>query len=118
MSARVALRLLALGLVLVLVAAPAGAHAAKAGRATVGSVVAVGGSKNLTSAGARLGKGARLTLGQQLTMGRNLTATLRLVKPKGVGEKDLVDLRPAKGARFTVRLSRKGSVITVRIAPS
>jgi hypothetical protein len=78
----------------------------------------VGGSKKLNGGGTRLSRGAKLTLGEHLVMGKGLKATLRLVKPKGVGDKDLVDLSPAKGAKLDVRVSRSGSKITVTITPT
>jgi len=43
-----------------------------------------------------------VTLGEHLVMVNGLKATLHLVKPAGVGEPDLVDLGPAKGAKFNV----------------
>ncbi len=85
----------------------------------VGSVIAIGGSKKLTVNGKRLAKGTRLVLGQHLVMGRGVTATLRLVRPANVSAaRDLIDLRPVKGAKFTVKLSRKGTQVTVRITPA
>lgn len=96
---------------------PGAAPAAKSKAKTVGSVTALGGTKNLTIGGKRLAKGATLTLGQHLVMGKGVTATLRLKKPKGVGDRDLVDLRPAKGLKFTIKVSRVRGTITVKVAP-
>lgn len=121
MSRRALLSALASGLLVAGVAAPSAVEAAKPKPKpkVVGSVIAIGGSKKLTVNGTRLAKGTRLVLGQHLVMGKGLTATLQLVRPASVSSsRDLVDLRPVKGARFTVKLSRKGSRITVRITPA
>jgi hypothetical protein len=59
-----------------------------------------------------------LTLGERLVMGKGLKATLQLVKPKGAGNKDLVDLVTAKGAKLDVKVSRQGSKIIVVISPA
>ena len=107
-----------LGLVLSLVAVPAAVGVAKAKPKSVGTVIAVGGSKKLNGDGGRLGAGANLTLGEQLVMGKGLTATLQLTKPKGVGDEDLVDLSPAKGAKLDVSVSRQGTKIIVAISPT
>jgi hypothetical protein len=50
-------------------------------------------------------------------VGKRLTATLQLVKPKGVGSRELVDLRPAKGVKFDIKVSHKGPRIIVRTSP-
>lgn len=107
-----------LGLLLSLVAVPAAVGDAKAKPKSVGTVIAVGGSKKLKGDGGRLGDGANLTLGEQLVMGKGLRATLQLTKPKGAGDEDLVDLNPAKGAELDVAVSRKGSTIIVTISPT
>ena len=117
MSSRALLCALSSGLVLALATAPSAVEAAKLKPKAVGRIVAIGGSKKLTANGTRLHKGEKLTLGEHLVVGKRLTATLQLVKPKGVGDRDLVDLRPAKGVKFHIKISHKGSKITVRISP-
>ena len=105
-------------LVLSLVAVPVGFGFAKATPKSVGTVVALGGSKKLTVDGVPLSKGAKLTLGEHLIMGKGLKATLQLVKPAGAGDKNLVDLTPATGAKFDIGVRRtKGATITVTISP-
>ncbi|HXD54247.1 MAG TPA: hypothetical protein VN618_05800 [Solirubrobacteraceae bacterium] len=111
------LRVLPVALVAALVATSVAAGVRSAKPKPIGAVVAVGGSKKLSGNGVRLGKGARLRLGEHLVMGAGLSATLRLTKPAGAGENDLVDLSPAKGAKLDVKVSRSGATITVAISP-
>jgi hypothetical protein len=119
MTRRALQRLLPVMLVLALVLLPSAAGSStKAGPKPVGEIVAVGGSKKLNGGGTRLSMGAKLTLGEHLVMGKGLKATLQLMKPKGAGDRDLVDLSPAKGAKVDVRVSRNGSKITVTITPA
>jgi hypothetical protein len=110
--------LLPVVLVLALAALPDALAVAKAKPKSVGVVVTVGGSMKLSARGSRLSKGAKLTLGERLVMGKGLRATLRLTKPKGVGNRDLVDLSPVKGAKLDIKVSRKGSRVIVMISPA
>ena len=110
--------LLSVVLLLALVAPPAAVGGAEAKPKFVGTVVSVGGSKKLGGGGARLTNGADLTLGEQLVMGKGLRATLRLIKPKGVGDRNLVNLRSVKNAKLDVSVLRQGAKIIVVISPT
>ncbi len=100
------------------------AAAAPASTRVVGEVVAVGGSKDLTTADRGSGKLRRvkptdeLTLGQVLVMGARVTATLRVRRPKGVSaDRDLIDLKPVAGTPHRVRVTLKGAYTIVTILP-
>lgn len=119
-SARAA-ALAALVIGITLLPAAAGAPASAK---VVGEVVAVGGSKKLTTVDPATGKlhrvkpKDRLTLGQVLVMGAKVTATLRVRIPKGVNpDRDLVELTPVRGTPHRVLVSRKGAYTIVTILP-
>jgi hypothetical protein len=110
---------LAVGITLLPVAA-----GAPASTKVVGEVVAVGGSKNLTTTDPATGKLHRvkrndqLTLGQVLVMGARVTATLRVRRPKGVSaDRELIDLKPVAGTPHRVRVTLKGAYTIVTILP-
>lgn len=113
--------LAALGIAFALLPAAAGAPASTK---VVGEVVAVGGSKKLTTADPASGTLRRvkpndeLTLGQVLVMGERVRATLRVRRPAGVSaDRDLINLKPVAGTPHRVRVTLKGGYTIVTILP-
>lgn len=113
---------------LALAVASAAGSTAVAGKATptyVGSVTAVGGTKNVkmrataASPAVTVKAGTRIQLGATIIMGKGAKATLRLTRPSSVPKtRTLAFVRSAPGATHTstVMKNAKG-VVTVRIAP-
>jgi hypothetical protein len=91
----------------------------------VGTVTAIGGTKNVkiratpTSKAVKAKGGTKLRLGATVIMGKGAKATLRLKRPKTVPKsRALVYVRSARGTTHTSTVTRAAKGILVKIAPS
>jgi hypothetical protein len=117
-------RLLILALTVALVLLPAGEAGLAKGSAGVGSVTAIGGTKDVRIRATPKGPSRKakvkttLRLGATVVMGKGASATLRLTRPAGAPtSRSLVFVTSAKGTKHTSIVSRDGTILVVTITP-